>query len=49
MMPTMAATVGGESSGKFVNGVLGAVYRDQLAQGVTKDSDKPREEKPKTP
>jgi N utilization substance protein B len=42
----LAKTFGGESSGKFVNGVLGAVYRDQLAQGVNKDSDKPREEKP---
>ena len=41
----LAKTFGGESSGKFVNGVLGAVYRDQLARGVTKESDKPREEK----
>ncbi|MDO8617444.1 MAG: transcription antitermination factor NusB [Candidatus Uhrbacteria bacterium] len=41
----LAKTFGGESSGKFVNGVLGAVYRDQLAQGVTKESDKPKEEK----
>lgn len=38
----LAKTFGGESSGKFVNGVLGAVYRDQLAQGINKDSDKPR-------
>ncbi len=45
----LAKTFGGESSGKFVNGVLGAVYRDQLAKGVAKDSDKPREkeEEPK--
>ncbi len=43
----LAKTFGGESSGKFVNGVLGAVYRDQLAQGVIKDSDKPRPEKEK--
>lgn len=41
----LAKTFGGESSGKFVNGVLGAVYRDQVAQGVEKDSDKPKEEK----
>ena len=41
----LAKTFGGESSGKFVNGVLGAIYRDQIAQGVTKDSDKPREPK----
>ncbi len=39
----LAKTFGGESSGKFVNGVLGAVYRHQLAQGVTKPSDKPKE------
>lgn len=38
----LAKTYGGESSGRFVNGVLGAVYRDQLAQGVAKDSDKPK-------
>lgn len=38
----LAKTFGGESSGKFVNGVLGAVYRDQLAQGVIKESDKPK-------
>ncbi len=41
----LAKTFGGESSGKFVNGVLGAVYRDQAAQGVVKESDKPKEEK----
>jgi N utilization substance protein B len=41
----LAKTFGGESSGKFVNGVLGAVFRDQIAQGVVKDSDKPKEEK----
>lgn len=41
----LAKTFGGESSGKFVNGVLGAVYRDQVAQGIQKESDKPKEEK----
>ncbi len=41
----LAKTFGGESSGKFVNGVLGAVYRDQVAQGINKESDKPKEEK----
>ena len=35
----LAKTFGGESSGKFVNGVLGAVYRNQLAEGVQKTSD----------
>lgn len=35
----LAKTFGGESSGKFVNGVLGAVYRHQAAQGIAKPSD----------
>ncbi len=39
----LAKTFGGESSGKFVNGVLGAVYRDQAAKGVQKEADKPKE------
>jgi len=42
----LAKTFGGESSGKFVNGVLGAVYRDQQGRGVAKEADKPKEEKP---
>lgn len=41
----LAKTFGGESSGKFVNGVLGAIFRDQLAQGIVKESDKPKQEK----
>jgi N utilization substance protein B len=41
----LAKTFGGESSGKFVNGVLGAVYRNQIAQGVEKEADKPKEDK----
>ncbi len=40
----LAKTFGGESSGKFVNGVLGAVFRNQAAQGIQKDADKPKEE-----
>lgn len=43
----LAKTFGGESSGRFVNGVLGAVYRDQIARGVLKESDKPKEEREK--
>ena len=39
----LAKTFGGESSGKFVNGVLGAVYRDQVAQGVVKPADQAKE------
>ena len=38
----LAKTFGGESSGRFVNGVLGAVYRNQVAQGITKDADQPK-------
>lgn len=41
----LAKTFGGESSGKFVNGVLGAIFRHQAASGVIKESDKPKEEK----
>ena len=36
----LAKTFGGESSGKFVNGVLGAIYRDLTAQGEIKEVDK---------
>lgn len=39
----LSKTFGGESSGKFVNGVLGAVYRDQLTRGISKNSDQPKE------
>jgi N utilization substance protein B len=39
----LAKTFGGESSGKFVNGVLGAVFRDQQAKGIMKETDKPKE------
>ena len=41
----LAKTFGGESSGKFVNGVLGAVFRDQVAKGIEKPADKAKEEK----
>lgn len=44
----LAKTFGGESSGKFVNGVLGAIYRDQVAQGITKNADKPEAAEAKT-
>ena len=36
----LAKTFGGESSGKFINGVLGAIYRDALAAGEIKDVDR---------
>jgi len=36
----LAKSFGGEASGRFVNGVLGAVYKDMLAKGETKEVDK---------
>lgn len=36
----LAKTFGGESSGKFVNGVLGAIFRSMTAQGEIKEVDK---------
>ena len=35
----IAKTFGGESSGRFVNGVLGAIYRDRVAGGTMKAVD----------
>jgi len=35
----IAKSYGGDSSGRFVNGVLGAVFRDQLAKGFVKSVD----------
>lgn len=40
----LAKSYGGEASGKFVNGVLGAIFRDMVEKGNTKEIDK---EKPK--
>lgn len=39
----LAKTFGGESSGKFVNGVLGAIYRDMTEKGEIKEIDKEKE------
>lgn len=39
----LAKTFGGESSGKFVNGVLGAIYRDMVSQGDIKNVDKDKQ------
>lgn len=36
----LAKTYGGESSGKFVNGVLGAIFKDMVAAGKIKEVDK---------
>ncbi len=39
---------GGNASGKFVNGVLGAVYRTMVAEGKLKDIDKEEAKKEKS-
>ena len=39
----LAKTFGGDASGKFVNGVLGAVYKDTLKKGELKPVDVKRE------
>ncbi len=36
----LAKTFGGESSGRFVNGVLGAIYKDMVVKGEIKEVDK---------
>lgn len=36
----VAKSFGGESSGKFINGVLGAIYKDRLKKGEIKEVDK---------
>jgi len=36
----LAKSFGGQSSGKFVNGVLGAIYKDMIAKGEIKEIDK---------
>jgi len=36
----VAKSFGGESSGKFINGVLGAIYKDILNRGEIKEVDK---------
>jgi transcription antitermination protein NusB len=43
----IAKTFGGESSGKFVNGVLGAIYKD--VADTLKKTEKPRDEIKETP
>ncbi|PIR66546.1 MAG: transcription antitermination factor NusB [Parcubacteria group bacterium CG10_big_fil_rev_8_21_14_0_10_36_14] len=45
----LAKNFGGESSGKFVNGVLGAIYKDMVEAGEVKDVDKEKPEKEEEP
>lgn len=40
----LAKTFGGESSGKFVNGVLGTIYRE-IGEPLKDDSTKPKKDK----
>ena len=40
----LGKTFGGDASGKFVNGVLGAIFKDRLAKGEIKTADAPKEE-----
>lgn len=35
----LGKTFGGDASGKFVNGVLGAIFKDRSASGATKKAD----------
>lgn len=41
----LGKTFGGQASGKFVNGVLGAVYRDMVEHGKLKEIDTKEKEK----
>jgi len=41
----LAKTFGGESSGKFVNGVLGAIYKDMGGENSQKDQAAAKEKK----
>lgn len=36
----LAKTFGGDSSGRFINGVLGAIFKDMIARGELKEVDK---------
>lgn len=40
----LAKTFGGDASGKFVNGVLGAIYKDMVAKGTLKEIDRVKDE-----
>ncbi|HAU66644.1 MAG: N utilization substance protein B-like protein [Candidatus Uhrbacteria bacterium GW2011_GWF2_39_13] len=39
---------GGQASGRFVNGVLGAIYKDMISHGEIKEVDKQKKEEEKT-
>jgi N utilization substance protein B len=41
----LAKGFGGQASGRFVNGVLGAIYKDMVSRGEVKEVDKKKPEK----
>ncbi len=41
----LGKTFGGDASGKFVNGVLGAIYKDRVDNGIVKQVDVDMEKK----
>lgn len=45
----LGKTFGGDASGKFVNGVLGAVYKDMVAKQMVKEIDKQEKEAKEQP
>lgn len=44
----LAKGFGGQASGRFVNGVLGAIYKDMVARGEVKEVDKQKKEETET-
>lgn len=42
----LAKTFGGESSGKFINGVLGTIYKEMLKNGEAPITEGPKKEQP---
>jgi len=44
----LAKGFGGQASGRFVNGVLGAIYKDMVAHGEIKEIDKQQEQEHQT-
>lgn len=45
----LAKTFGGESSGKFINGVLGSIYKDMVEHGEAAISESSTKSKPTNP
>lgn len=45
----LAKSFGGEASGRFVNGVIGAIYKDMLSRGEIKKADSEEKKKEENP